>query len=1369
METASAPSEHPSVPAPAPADLQARLAGVGLRDAARLGGRLDGLRRTRDPQRRERDLAGIARAVEQAEAALERRRAAVPAVVYPEQLPVSRRREEIAAAIRDHQVVVLAGETGSGKTTQLPKICLELGRGVRGLIGHTQPRRIAARAVAERVASELGGEVGGVVGYAVRFTDQVGPDSLVKLMTDGILLAEIQRDRELRAYDTIIIDEAHERSLTIDFLLGYLVQLLPRRPDLKLIITSATIATERFAEHFATAAGPAPVIEVSGRTYPVEVRYRPLVEEADALDPDDIDDPAADAGEPPAGPVPTGVVRDQTEAVVDAVRELAAEGPGDVLVFLSGEREIRDTADALEREVGEGALRHTEVLPLYGRLSAAEQHRVFSSHTGRRVVLSTNVAETSLTVPGIRYVVDTGTARISRYSLRTKVQRLPIEPVSQASADQRAGRCGRVAEGICIRLYSEADYEARPRFTEPEVQRTNLASVILQMASLGLGEVEAFPFLDAPDRRQVRDGVALLHELGALDPSQEDPRKRLTETGRRIASLPVDPRLARMLLEADTRGVLPEVLVVVAALSVQDVRERPLDAAEAAAASHRRFAAEHSDFASHLNLWAYLQAQAAERSSSSFRRMCRAEYLHYLRIREWQDLHSQLRRIARSMGMAVGDREDGVRSGEDLVPVQDALHQALLSGLLSQLGLKDATATRRPQEFAGARGVRFAIAPGSVLGKKPPAWVVAGELVETSRLWARTVARIDPLWAEELAGHLVKRSYSEPRWERRRGSVVATERVTLYGLPLVTGRTVGYGKVDPEVARELFVRRALVDGDWSAHHRFLAGNRALLEEVEELQARARRRDLLVDDEVLFAFYDARIPAEVVSARHFDAWWKRERRTRPDLLDLSLNDLVTPEAEEIAEEANPLTWANGRFTFNLTYRFEPGTPDDGATVHIPLAVLNQVPGTGFDWQVPGLRADLVTALLRALPKPLRVQLVPVPDTARELVDALPPGRSDDEALVDVLSRLLAQRRGVVVPPSAWDWSRVPDHLRLTYAIEDERGRVVASGKDLDALRARLQPAQRRAVVAAVTASAPELERAGLNTWPDGLVVPETVERVGTDGRPVLGHPALVAEATGAGTGVALRVLATAAEQAAAGPAGLRALVRAVLPSPAKAVLEQLPTPARLALARSPHGSVDALLADCTAAAVDALVARHARGPVRDRAAFDALVAAVRPELVATTSAVLAVVQRVIASAAEVDRALERTPATLALLPSLADMRAQLTGLVHPGFVAETGQERLPDVQRYLRGLLRRLEVLDRDPVRDRDRTGIVQRQAQALAEAVGALPPHRRGGEDVRAVRWMLEELRISLFAQTLGTPTPVSEKRIAAALTALRA
>ncbi|MDR3079376.1 MAG: ATP-dependent RNA helicase HrpA, partial [Streptomyces sp.] len=914
-------------PAPALGALAHRLTELSLRDAHRLGRRLEGARKIRKPEARAAVLAEVEAEVAKAEDRIAGRSARVPAVTYPEQLPVSQKKDAIAEAIRDHQVVIVAGETGSGKTTQIPKICLELGRGVRGMIGHTQPRRIAARTGAERVAQELDTPLGEAVGWKVRFTDQVNPDAtFVKLMTDGILLAEIQTDRELRAYDTIIIDEAHERSLNIDFLLGYLAQLLPRRPDLKVVITSATIDPERFSRHF----GDAPIVEVSGRTYPVEVRYRPLLEENG----EDSD-------------------RDQITAITDAVEELMGEGKGDVLVFLSGEREIRDTADALTKK----QYRFTEILPLYARLSHAEQHRVFQPHTGRRIVLATNVAETSLTVPGIKYVIDPGFARISRYSHRTKVQRLPIEPVSQASANQRKGRCGRTSDGICIRLYSEDDFESRPEFTDAEILRTNLASVILQMTAAGLGDIEKFPFIDPPDHRNIRDGVQLLQELGALDPAQKDPRKRLTDTGRKLAQLPVDPRLARMVLEAERNGCVREVMVIAAALSIQDPRERPSDKQAQADQQHARFKDETSDFLAYLNLWRYIREQQKERGSSSFRRMCKQEYLNFLRIREWQDIYTQLRTVAKQMGMHLAEQD---------APA-DHIHISLLAGLLSHIGLKDVKESKDStpgarkdggrNEYLGARNAKFAIFPGSSLFKKPPRFVMSAELVETSRLWARVNAKIDPEWVEPLAGHLLKRTYSEPHWEKDQAAVMAYEKVTLYGVPIVAQRKVNYGRVDPEASRELFIRNALVEGDWRTHHKFFADNRRLLGEVAELENRARRRDIVVDDDTLFDFYDQRVPEHVVSGAHFDSWWKRKRHEQPDFLDFEREMLIRESAQAVTKADYPDSWRQGQLKFRVTYQFEPGADADGVTVHVPLQVLNQVTDEGFDWQIPGLREEL----------------------------------------------------------------------------------------------------------------------------------------------------------------------------------------------------------------------------------------------------------------------------------------------------------------------------------------------------------------------------------------------------------------------------
>ncbi len=1212
---------------------------------------------------------------------------APPQISYPPELPVSARRADLLAAIGAHQVVVVAGETGSGKTTQLPKICLELGRTA---IAHTQPRRIAARTVAVRIAEELGVELGGAVGYAVRFDDHSGQDTLVRLLTDGLLLAEIQRDRLLRRYDTIIVDEAHERSLNVDFLLGYLHWLLPRRPDLKLVITSATIDPARFSAHF----GDAPVVEVSGRTYPVEVRYAP---------------PAGDD--------------DPVDAIGDAVEGLLREAPGDVLVFLSGEREIRDTAEALAGRVPAG----TEILPLYARLSPAEQQRVFARHAARRVVLATNVAETSLTVPGIGAVVDAGNARISRYSARLKVQRLPIEPISQASANQRMGRCGRTSDGICVRLYHEEDFAARPAFTDPEILRTSLAAVILQMEALGLGEVEDFGFLDAPDRRQVRDGKALLHELGALDPQAGTPGRRLTKLGRRLARLPVDPRMGRMVLEADALGCADEVVVIAAALSIQDPRVRPADKRGEADERHARFSGDGSDFLAFLSLWRYLREQREQRSRSAFRRMCHAEFLHYLRVREWQDLAGQLRRAARSVGVRINEQP---AAPEDV-------HRALLAGLLSHAGLRDAG--RR--EYEGARGARFALSPGSALARKPPAWVMVAELVETTRLWGHTAAAIQPRWLEPLAGHLVKRTYSEPRWEAARAGVVATERVTLYGLPVVAGRTVAYGAIDPELSRSMFVQRALVEGDWSARHAFLAENRRLLGEARELEHRARRRDIVATDAELYGFYDERIPAHVVCGAHFDRWWKGARRAAPDLLTFT-RELLTAGAG-IDEDALPDQWRQGDLALALRYRFEPGSEDDGVTVQVPLRAVAQVRSDGFDWLVPGLREELVTALIRTLPKQLRRPLVPVPETAALVVAALAPG---DEAIVDAVAREIERARGVRVAPGDFDASRLPAHLRPRFAVRDEDGAVLAAGSDLDALREQVRP-RLRAQLAEASAA---LERSGLREWTIGDL-PPTVALPGA-GAGVRGYPALVDE----GASVAVRVFETPAAQAAAMRAGTRRLLALTVASPLRAVRHALGGAATLTLAGAPHGGgAGAVLDDALGAALDALV-DEGGGPAWDADGWAALRGHVARELAARTAAVVDDVVAVLGEAALLRRRLDELPADAALQPARLDVAAQLGGLVHDGFVAASGADRLGDLVRYLRAAARRLERLPDAVAADRDRMNAIAELERAYAA--------RGGRAALPAVHWMLQELRVAHFAQGLGVRGGATPKQIRRAL-----
>jgi ATP-dependent helicase HrpA len=1311
-----------------PDDLRSRLSGLTLEDEHRLRRRLDGLRKVRDPQVRERQRQRIDAAVATAEERIARRRASVPVVTYPEDLPVSTRRDDIAQALSEHQVVVVAGETGSGKTTQLPKIALELGRGVRGRIGHTQPRRIAARSVAERIAEELGGSLGEAVGFKVRFNDQVGDASLIKLMTDGVLLAEIARDRLLRQYDTIILDEAHERSLNIDFLLGYLAQILPRRPDLKLVITSATIDVERVAAHF----DGAPVVEVSGRTYPVEVRYRPVV---------DPDDPEVDPD------------RDQVTAVLDAVDELVAEGPGDILVFLAGEREIRDTQDAL----AERALPNTEVVPLYSRLSAAEQHRVFAPHTGRRIVLATNVAETSLTVPGIRYVIDPGTARISRYSHRTKVQRLPIEPVSQASARQRSGRCGRLGPGIAIRLYAEDDFLARPEFTDPEILRTNLASVLLQMAALDLGDVDQFPFVDPPDRRAVADGLALLEELHALD------QGALTDTGRALAALPLDPRIARMVVEADRRGVLEEVLVIAAGLTIQDPRERPAEHQQAADQLHARFADEHSDFLALLNLWRYLGEQQEALSGSAFRRTVKREFLHYLRIREWQDLHGQLRGTARRLGMEL--------RGPASEPDEHGIAAAVTSGLLSHVGLqlepgsgrrggqdaerRDGKPGRPGREYQGARGTRFVIAPGTPLAKKPPRWVVAAEIVETSRLFARTVARVDPDVVERLADHLIKRQYSEPRWDAKRGSVVASERATLYGIPLVVGRRVQYGSIDPVVSRELFIRHALVQGEWTTHHRFWHENQRAIAHVADLEERARRRDIAIDDETLFELYDARIPADVVSTRHFDRWWKQARRQQPDLLGFTpemLTDAAAAGQVRVEDYPDAVRLDGGLtapLTLPLSYAFAPGAPEDGVTVDVPIAVLDRIAertsGESLAFTVPGMREELVTALLRTLPKQLRRALVPIPDRVRELLPHIDQG----EPLLPALERELRRAAAVVVPPDAWQPAQVPDHLRATFRVLDDQHRPLATGKDLEALRREVAPHSR----AGLAAAAASLERTGMTSWDLGEL-PHTVE-VRRGGHLVTTFPALVDE----GETVGVRVVATEAEATRLTRRGARRLLVLVVGSPVRQVVRGLSPATRLTLQFNPDGEIPDLVADCVDAAADELVAATG-GPPRDPAAFEALVTRAKGELFPLTADTVRRVEAVLSEARAVAVALGAAPARRVPEAAVADLRRQMGGLLHRGFVATIGRRRLPDVVRYLKGMQHRLEKLPANAARDAVWTEQVAAVTAEYEQLRTQVPATAAPDDPVIAVRWMLEELRVSLFAQPLGTSRPVSEQRI---------
>jgi ATP-dependent helicase HrpA len=1254
---------------------EAALRELTLRDEQRLRRQSHHLRRG-DQQARTRFQEQLA----QAQTRVLRRRASVPTVSYPPGLPVSARRDDLLTAIRDHQVVVVAGETGSGKTTQLPKLCLELGRGVRGAIAHTQPRRLAARTVAQRIADELDVPLGGAVGYAVRFDDRGSEDTLVRLVTDGLLLAEIRRDPLLRRYDTVIVDEAHERSLNIDFLLGCLHRILPRRPDLKLIITSATIDPERFSQHF----GGAPIIEVSGRTYPVEVRYRPPGEDEEPLD-----------------------------VLVETVEELLAELDGDVLAFFSGEREIRDAAELLRGRLGP----RVEVLPLYSRLAVADQQMVFGRNRTqqRRVVLATNVAETSVTVPGIRCVVDTGLARVSRYSSRLKVQRLPVEPISRASADQRKGRCGRLADGVCVRLFSEDDFTARAEFTDPEVLRTNLASVILQMAALELGEIEEFPFLDPPDRRQVRDGIALLHELRALDPSAAEP---LTPLGHQLARLPIDPRLGRMVLEAGRLGCAREVAVIAAALSIQDPRERPADQRAQADQLHARFTDRGSDFLTYLNLWSYLRSLEGELSRSQVRRRCKAEFLHYLRIREWQDLVAQLEDATREVGVELND-------GPGEAP---EIHTALLSGLLSHLGMKDGAS----REYTGARGAKFAIFPGSVLARRGPNWVMVAELVETTRLWGRTAATVDLRQVEPLAEHLVKRSYGEPRWERGRAATVASEQVTLYGLPIVQSRTVQYGRIDPVAAREMFIRRALVEGEWDQHHGFMSENERRVEEVEALEARARRRDLLASEAVRTVFFDALIPQDVVSGRDFDRWWKRMRLSQPTLLDYPMDMLI--EGDVAANDRDrPSRWGQGSLELTLSYRFDPGTAADGVTVHIPLASLGEVRETNFEWLVPAFRQELIVALLRMLPKRLRTPLVPIPDAAAMLLGNIKP-RSGP--LLEVLAETIERLRGVRVGPTDWSLDALPAHLRMTLSIEDEDGSVFASGYSLDALRDELRPVLKTRLEHAV----PAFTRHGMRSF-DTESLPRVIDLPGG----LRGFPALVDE----GDGVGIRLCDTVGEQAVEMVRGTRRLLRLTVPSPRRWVTDQLGPQLTLVLAAAPHGTMEAAFDDATTAALDVLIASGG-GPAWGAAAFAALSEHVRGELRPTTLEVMLALGRILSAARAVRERLNGLPASAALGPAREDVARQLGGLVYPGMLAATGLPRLGDVERYLRAAAQRLERLASHVAADRERMA-----------AIHELEAQAAGRSDVM---WLIQELRVAQLAPGADVRPGATVKRVRQAL-----
>ncbi|MCF2849908.1 ATP-dependent RNA helicase HrpA [Pseudoalteromonas sp. ACER1] len=1263
--------------------------------------RLHGIKKINDETKQASIAQKIAEDISRSQQLREQRLTALPKVTYPEQLPVSQKKDDIKQAIANNQVMIIAGETGSGKTTQIPKMCLELGRGVDGYIGHTQPRRLAARSVANRIAEEMQCELGQQVGFKIRFSDQVSDNSYIKLMTDGILLAEIQQDRYLNQYDTIIIDEAHERSLNIDFILGYLKNLLPKRPDLKVIITSATIDPERFSKHF----DDAPIIEVSGRTFPVEVRYRPTTE----INKDEME---ADG--------------DQLQGIFDAVDELCDEGPGDILIFMNGEREIRDTADALSKR----NLKGTDVLPLYSRLSNAEQNRIFAPHSRRHIILATNVAETSLTVPGIRYVIDPGTARISRYSYRTKVQRLPIEPISQASANQRKGRCGRIEAGICIRLYSEEDFYSRPEFTDPEILRTNLASVILQMLGLGLGDMQQFPFVQAPDSRNINDGLTLLEELEAIKPAKRHKKTELTKSGRSLSRLPVDPRLAKMVLTADGLGALREVIIIVAALSIQDPRERPQEKRGAADEKHGRFDDPDSDFIAFLNLWNYLEEQQSELSNSQFRKLCQKDFLAYMRIREWQDIVYQLSTVCNEMGMKATTN----------VADSERIHQSLLSGMLSHIGFKD-----EKQIYKGARNSQFHIFPGSGLFKKSPKWIMSAELVETSKLYARINARIDLKWVEGFAQHLVKRSYSEPHWEKKPGAVIAFEQQTLYGLLIVNKRRCVYSNIDPKVSRELFIRSALVEQELGQNEGFLHYNQELIEDIQVLENKSRRRDILVDEQTLFEFYDKKIPQDVNNRAAFNKWWKGQKQKDKRFLHMSREELMQHGADHVTEFDYPDTWQQENLLLPLAYHFDPGQAVDGVAVQIPVALLNQVQETGFDWHIPAFRHELICALIKSLPKTIRRNFVPAPNYADAVLAAIEPMQGN---LIDAISTRLLRMTGVRVEPDAWDLSTLAPHLRLQFEVRDEHDKLLARGLNLSKLKAQLQGK----VTDTLSKVADKgIEKADLTEWSFGELPSSYVKKQGQ--YEIKAFPALVDKKDSA----AVELFDNEHKAQQAHQQGLRRLVLLNVPSPIKYLQQNLPNKSKLGLYFNPFGKVNDLIDDCIAAAVDSLLTKY--GNIRTADAFEKAKEQIRGELGDTVVEIATQVEQVLSIAHGLNKRMKGR-VDLTMITAHGDIKSQLQSLVFKGFVSQHGAAKMTDLIRYLKAIERRLEKLPVDPNRDRLCVLELEKVAEQYQKLANKIPKGMPIPEEISAIFWMQQELRVSLFAQTLGTPYPVSAKRV---------
>ncbi|MFQ3249670.1 MAG: ATP-dependent helicase HrpA [Glaciecola sp.] len=1258
--------------------------------------------------------------VDESQRARKGREDAIPKIEYPD-LPVSDKREDIKEAIAAHQVVIIAGETGSGKTTQIPKMCLELGRGIDGFIGHTQPRRLAARSVANRIAEELHSELGKEVGFKVRFSDNVGENSHIKLMTDGILLAEIQQDKYLNQYDTIIIDEAHERSLNIDFLLGYFKQLLPKRKDLKLIITSATIDPERFSKHFFDA----PIIQVSGRTYPVEIRYKePGGEFADA----------ENNSLKNTGKNNEQDEQDQTTAICEAVDELFREKPGDILIFLSGERDIRDTQDALSKR----QYRNTEIVPLYARLSAAEQNRIFQSHGGRRIVLATNVAETSLTVPGIKYVIDPGLARMSRYSHKSKVQRLPIEAISQASANQRAGRCGRVSDGICIRLYSEQDFLSRPEFTDPEIIRTHLSSVILQMLALGLGEVSQFPFIQPPDNKNINDGMKLLEELQAIQRKQH--RYVLTQLGRKIARLPVDPRYAKMVVEAGERDCAKEVMIITAGLSIQDPRERPQDKKQAADEKHSEFADADSDFISLLNLWKAFSENQKALSNSQLRKWCKQYFVHYMRMREWQDIVSQMKKSLVEIGYRLNSTE----------PSYEAIHTAIATGLLSQVGFKD-----KNREYLGSRNTRFMIFPGSGLSKSNPKWIVSAELVETSKLFARNVSRIDPVWLESISQHLVNKTYSEPHWSKKKGAVHAYVNINLFGLPIVAKRLVNYSQIDPIVSREIFIREALVAGQTSMNYAFLRKNQALIEEVETLEQKSRRRDLLIDEDDLCDFYQQRLPSEICNEVQFKKWWKVNSNKTPDLLDFSIQELLKKDASSIGKTDFPDEWKQGNLRLQLTYVFEPKANNDGVNIHIPLPILNQLENVGFDWLVPGFQHELVVALIKSLPKKLRRNFVPAPDFAAACLSEIQA--KDKQGLPQSLRFALARKlhRMTGVPISEEDFldAELPNHLQFNFVVVDNEGHTLNIGKNLADLQGKLKGKVKETLESVAT---PELERQNLESW-DFESLPSAFEQKHA-GFKIKAYPALVKKSNK----VDIVLFDNQQEADKAHRLGVYQLIKNTVPSPLKFLQQKLPNKAKLSLYFNPFGQINILIDDIIMASIDQLVRefeQKKQTQIRDKDDFTLACDLVRENINDLALQIANKIEVGLTTAHNIQKQCKGN-IPLNMLNNLGSIKSQLNLLVYKGFVFDFGYKRLDDWNRYVAALNQRLDKLKVDTNRDRLNQLDVDKALAKYEETKTKLL--KSGGDlsQLDEVKWMIEEFKVSLFAQQLGTNIPISLKRI---------